>query len=285
MADMLIDDVKFTACLDAEADAIRAKTGDSNDIPFDYANDKGFADAIAAIPSGTTITDGIVVKARDSNNNATELDLYINQQSGLLGAFFCGGPNTPPYNTFYRNVTDVTIHGYPTRIGLSAFRNARNLVSISPVDAFKDVTTLEGNAFEGAFGITSLDLPSFTTATSGDVFKNMTGLTSFKAEKCIKPSGGNFTNIFQYDTALQSIQFGSIGYGVYDMNNRVFMGLSQNNLTITMFCKGADVDNILTWSRNGATNATIIIKASEATTYGGNSYAAGDTILTSEVSA
>lgn len=52
MADMLIDDVKFAACLDAEADAIRAKTGDSNDIPFDYANNKGFADAIAAIPSG-----------------------------------------------------------------------------------------------------------------------------------------------------------------------------------------------------------------------------------------
>lgn len=52
MADMLIDDAKFAACLDAEADAIRAKTGDSNGIPFDYANNKGFADAIAAIPSG-----------------------------------------------------------------------------------------------------------------------------------------------------------------------------------------------------------------------------------------
>lgn len=52
MSEMLIDGAKLDACLDAEADAIRAKTGDSNDIPFDYANDKGFADAIAAIPSG-----------------------------------------------------------------------------------------------------------------------------------------------------------------------------------------------------------------------------------------
>lgn len=52
MADMLIDDVKLTACLDAEADAIRAKTGDSTEIPFDYANNKGFADAIAAISGG-----------------------------------------------------------------------------------------------------------------------------------------------------------------------------------------------------------------------------------------
>lgn len=50
--DKLVDSTKLDACLDAEADAIRAKTGDSNDISFDFANNKGFADAIAAIPSG-----------------------------------------------------------------------------------------------------------------------------------------------------------------------------------------------------------------------------------------
>jgi len=50
MAEMLIDGAKLDACLDAEADAIRAKTGDSNDLTFDFANNKGFADAIAAIP-------------------------------------------------------------------------------------------------------------------------------------------------------------------------------------------------------------------------------------------
>jgi len=52
MAEMLVDSTKLDACLDAEADAIRAKTGGSADIPFDYANNKGFADAIAEIPSG-----------------------------------------------------------------------------------------------------------------------------------------------------------------------------------------------------------------------------------------
>lgn len=52
MAEMLIDGAKLDACLDAEADAIRAKTGGSADIPFDFANNKGFADAIAAIPTG-----------------------------------------------------------------------------------------------------------------------------------------------------------------------------------------------------------------------------------------
>lgn len=56
MAVNLIERTKLDACLDAEADAIRAKTGDSNDIAFDFANDKGFADAIAAIPSGGAVT-------------------------------------------------------------------------------------------------------------------------------------------------------------------------------------------------------------------------------------
>lgn len=52
MGMMLIDQTKDTACKTAEADAIRAKTGDSSPIAYDYANNKGFADAIAAIPSG-----------------------------------------------------------------------------------------------------------------------------------------------------------------------------------------------------------------------------------------
>lgn len=56
MAEMLIDGAKLDACNTAEADAIRAKTGGSSPIPYDYANNKGFADAIAAIPSGGGVT-------------------------------------------------------------------------------------------------------------------------------------------------------------------------------------------------------------------------------------
>ena len=52
-----------------------------------------------------------------------------------------------------------------------------------------------------------------------------------------------------------------------------------------MFTNAANVDNLLTNIRNGATNATIIIKAAEATTYNGTAYAAGATIITSEVTA
>ena len=48
--------------LDAIADAIRAKTGGSAAMAPEQ-----MVTEIAAIPSGTTITDGIVVKARNAN--------------------------------------------------------------------------------------------------------------------------------------------------------------------------------------------------------------------------
>lgn len=59
MAEMLIDGTKLDACNTAEADAIRAKTGGTDPIPYDYANNKGFADAIAAIQTGGGLPQGM----------------------------------------------------------------------------------------------------------------------------------------------------------------------------------------------------------------------------------
>ena len=50
--DKLVDSSKLDACCLAEANAIRAKTGDSSSLTYDWANSKGFADAIAAISGG-----------------------------------------------------------------------------------------------------------------------------------------------------------------------------------------------------------------------------------------
>lgn len=52
MALIVTDKEKLNAGMEATADAIRAKTGGAALIPWDYANDRGFADAIAAIPGG-----------------------------------------------------------------------------------------------------------------------------------------------------------------------------------------------------------------------------------------
>lgn len=54
--DKAIDSAKLNATLAYEANRIRAKTGDSDDLAFDFANEKGFGDAIDAIPTGGGIT-------------------------------------------------------------------------------------------------------------------------------------------------------------------------------------------------------------------------------------
>ena len=50
--DSLVDKTKLNNSLSYEADRIRLKTGGSADIVFDFANEKGFGDAIDAIPTG-----------------------------------------------------------------------------------------------------------------------------------------------------------------------------------------------------------------------------------------
>ncbi len=73
MSMMLIDQTKDSACKTAEADAIRAKTGGSAQLAYDWANNKGFADAIATIPTGgggglTLLGSGTYTKSSDSAN-------------------------------------------------------------------------------------------------------------------------------------------------------------------------------------------------------------------------
>ena len=52
----LVDAAKLNQCCTAEADAIRAKTGASAPIEYDFEGGRGFADAITAIPSGSQST-------------------------------------------------------------------------------------------------------------------------------------------------------------------------------------------------------------------------------------
>jgi len=54
--DKLVDSSKLNNALAATADAIRAKTGDSADIAFDYSNETGFADAVSDIETGGGVT-------------------------------------------------------------------------------------------------------------------------------------------------------------------------------------------------------------------------------------
>ena len=91
------------------------------------------------------------------------------------------------------------------------------------------------------------------------------------------------TTAFMYQKQMQTVQIGSIGYGVTDIANSAFSNVTQSTLTITVYCNGVNADTLLTNIRNGATAAIIVMIASEDTSYNGTDYVAGETMITSTV--
>lgn len=71
--DKLVDSTKLNSCLTAEADAIRAKTGGTAQIPFDFSNSKGFAEAIAAISGGGGVQSGSFTPTANTNTFAVSV--------------------------------------------------------------------------------------------------------------------------------------------------------------------------------------------------------------------
>lgn len=80
--DKLIDSTKENACRLAEANAIRAKVGTSAPITYDFANDLGFAMAIASIPAGEAYAFSTF-----ENGVETEYAYLAYSESGSAAAF------------------------------------------------------------------------------------------------------------------------------------------------------------------------------------------------------
>lgn len=266
--DKLVDSDKLDACCAAEAAAIIAKGGGTAPLAYDFANNKGFADAIASISSGgVEITDGIVVKARNANGAITEVEKY-----GNCG-FYEFGIASNAYRNFPFGYTEkVTLHDC-TELGDGVFYNR----FITQIIGLENITRCGQNCFFNS-ALTSISLPNVTYIGS-TCFRSLYATTDVYLPKLTNQ--GEY--IFQGSTILQNVQIGSVGYPAKHNGASPFVQCPQTGLTITAYCAGANADALLANYRNGATNATIIIKASEATTYGGTSYAAGETMITSEV--
>lgn len=248
------------------ASAIRAKKGISAEIIADE-----FPSEIMSIPSGgAEITDGIVVKARNESGYATEVEHYGN----AVETYQFGHDKTTDVYPF-RYLESVTLHG-ATSIKSYAFCycNGGNELIVNNVEG---VTTIGTRAFMGS-KISSAVFPNVTSLGESN-FRETTLLTTVSLPKLkVVPRYA-----FYAVSAIKNIQIGSVGYGVTSISGQSFLGMSSSELVITIYTKGTYVDTAITNTRTGAANATIIIKASEDTTYDGVSYAAGDTIVTSEV--
>lgn len=269
MSNYIVTDTELTAT----AEAVRQKGGTSTLIPWQAGT--GFADAVGAIPSGgATITDGIVVKARDANGFPTEVDVYgelYQCQFSYEGQYY--------HNTIgWKSLDKINLKSNQTNIPDRCF----SYLPITQMTGTESIIQTEYGAFSYCKELTSVDfLPNLSTSGS-DLFSNCTSLVSAYLPSLTYINGKNYYSLFLSCTALQDVQIGSIGHGITYIKNG-FRGCTQTGLTITAFTTDSYADTVVSNIRSGATNATIIIKASEATTYNGTSYAAGDTILTSEV--
>lgn len=232
---------------------------------------------------GATITDGIVVKARDANGKPTAADFYISVlDANLLGErdgrqrYWLTELTTA---NFINPITDIKQFG----LCLNSKLTGSYTFYVNGLNYQK--TIYECSALEG------LSLPECASVAPQCV-QNMPSLKTLYMPKCT--SYANVENSyapFVRCTALETVQLGSIGYSVGVlgkvssgvMKSFVFNGCTQSGLTITLYCKGTEADTLLSNVRGNATNATIIIKASESTTYNGVNYSAGDTMITSEV--
>lgn len=249
---------------------------------------------------GTEITDGIIVTARDANLFPIEAELYCSD--GVIHAYTFGNGRDADTTTQWKYLQRLRLKNRITRIDNGAFYNCKNLINItSDVDAnpFEYVETFnDGSQWCYAFancGITGDLVFSRLHKTGEQVYlfyncQNITGLScpevnavhqnfarsckSLKTlylPKCVSVKG-DALYCFGNCTALETVQLGSVGNacGIGNAYNP-FSGCTQTGLTITLFCTGAAADRQLSYIRNGATNATIIIK--DSTT--------GDTIVTS----
>lgn len=250
---------------------------------------------------GATITDGIIVKARDENGRITEVDYY--KSDGIVNEreFATGTGDWPSLESSLGHLQKVNFKTPITEIKKRAFEN----LSLLEIPDLSNVTTLGNEIFYRAKALTAVVLPPNIKSLPKGTFAACDGLTSIDAShienvgggavsgtkltelllpKCTAVETAYYAGVFDNMSALTNLQIGSVGYGLSKaFSERNFNGNTQSGLTVTVFVKTDIVDTLVANIRNGATNATIIIKAAEATTYNGTEYAAGDTIVTSTV--
>ncbi len=222
------------------------------------------------VQGGASITDGTEVLTRNASGYPTTAKHYgtkvhIKQYWNRTTA---DGP--------WVNLTSIEFADAVTEVESYGFSYSGALTNID----VSHIVTIGNNAFQNCTALTSpLSFPVLTSI-GAFAFGSCSGLTSLTMPVCVNYSQ---QRIFSGCTGLQTVQMGSVGHAVTAVHNLTFQSCTQSGLTITVYTTGDKVDTLLTNIRNAATAATVVFKASASTTYNGNSYAEGATMLTSTV--
>lgn len=148
--DKAVDSAKLNACLTAEANAIRAKTGNSANLSFDYSNSAGFSEAIAAIPQKVDESWHQCPQAvRDYLANVDYTGVPYTESS--IGIYAPSPPvpsNTKPIGTtvdgvtFYNEVPDVK----------TPFATANKAGTLEPLDQVRWINSAATSNFRDIGG-------------------------------------------------------------------------------------------------------------------------------------
>lgn len=247
---------------------------------------------------GDAITDGIVVKERDADGYATVVDFY--GTSIRIAQFFGGNPYGAADVTPFKHLVRINTKNIVASIDAYGLAGLPNLqpqgLDLSRVERLSGMQFGTGsNSAEFALicpqcveitengckssGITSASFPELTKIGNG-AFSGCTRVKAIAIPK-ITALGIYTATIFKGCKALEIVDVGSVGHAVKSWGAGNFDGCTQPGLVVTLYTTGDKADALNASVRDGATNATIIIKAAEDTTYNGVTYAAGDTIITS----
>lgn len=258
------------------ADAIRAKTGGSALI-----NPEDMPTEIASIETGGGSFDGLQLVSVDSTSKRpTEWKWKGNTiPAYALFYFFYSAGNNQRCVVDFSEVEYIEPYG-TTSCGIE-YSNAENLKEI------------------GAYGLASkipktqidltgktLNLANFTgygigkTKTNDSVCRSAENANYYGTVLC--PKIEYIPQYMFYNVqASMTVQLGSVGYPVKEVGLRPFGAANGANTTVTVYTTGSLLDTVKSEIQNSAgANVTFIYKASEATTYNGTTYAAGDTMLT-----
>lgn len=250
---------------------INALTAYANEITGE--SDTTLSEAVHTLGSGYGggsggVSDGYAITALDADDFPTAVDHYgtkVHRQQYW---------NRTATDGFWRNLESITFKNTVTSIGNYGFAYCSKITSLD----VSSVTEIGANALQNCTRLSTLALPVLTTI-GASAFISCTSLTSL-----VMPLVKSYPAIAMRGcTGLQTVQMGSVGNAVTSIASTAFQNVTQSGLTITVYTTGAKVSGLLAniKSNTGATNATVIFKASENTTYNDVSYSAGDTILTS----
>jgi len=232
--------------LDAIADAINAKTGKSASMtPAEMVTE------IESIETGTEITDGIVFTELNASGSPIKADVYGNLPEYAFGYNSVGG-------LLGSALTNVTFKTPLTSIGWGAFQRT---------------------------ALTELIIPDSVIGVGGEVLRANTAPVRYVHENAGSQYGYKESSVKALNqiSNVSSVQLGAVGKPLTDLYYQFMTSRAYASMTLTIYCIGANVDSFLASARRAITEGTIVFKASSDTEYNGMTYAAGDTILTSEV--